>query len=68
MEPQEARDHSGTATGGSHAAAAARQVLPAIADMLAAESQLIVLVKPQFEAGKSQARSRRPCKVYVPTA
>lgn len=37
--------------------AAAPQVLPAIADMLAAESQLIVLVKPQFEAGKSQARS-----------
>ena len=33
------------------------QVLPAIADVLAAESQLIVLVKPQFEAGKSQARS-----------
>ena len=33
------------------------QVLPAIADMLAAESQLIVLVKPQFEAGKSQACS-----------
>ena len=32
-----------------------QQVLPAIADMLAAESQLIVLVKPQFEAGKSQA-------------
>lgn len=40
-----------------------QQVLPAIADMLAAESQLIVLVKPQFEAGKSQACSMLPPQV-----
>ena len=40
------------------------QVLPAIADMLAPESQLIVLVKPQFEAGKSQAR-RCPISFYA---
>lgn len=40
-----------------------QQVLPAIADMLAAESQLIVLVKPQFEAGKSQA-----CMLDAPSA
>ena len=32
------------------------QVLPAIADVLAPASQLILLIKPQFEAAKAQAR------------
>ncbi len=32
------------------------QVLPAVADVLAPSSQLILLIKPQFEAARSQAR------------
>ena len=34
------------------------QVLPAVADILAPASQLVLLIKPQFEATRSQARSK----------
>ena len=33
---------------------AGTQVLPAVGDILAPACQLIMLIKPQFEAGKSQ--------------
>ena len=41
---------------------AVSQVLPAIADILAPASQLILLIKPQFEAAKSQVQTRARCQ------
>ncbi len=40
-------------------ACAGLQVLPAIADVLAPSSQLILLIKPQFEAARLQARAQQ---------